>query len=265
MDEIQAISKKELQDIAGKTGFNQTFIVKDYYITIILYLLKDVDGLYFKGGTALQKILLNYSRLSEDVDYTVTKDINLIKEKIEKIIKESGFFIKITKDKHVHDFLRLIVHYNDPFENPGNVFIDLNKRAKFVLEPAIQNITHFYTENIPEFSVSTLNLKELVAEKMAATIGRNKPRDHFDIYQIISKKIPIDLALVKRKCEASGHEFNITKMFNKAKKLKKRWDEDLTPLIAEEITFQQVMKTLAKHFKLKEEKEKLKEIKNAKN
>ena len=43
-------------------------------------------------------------------------------------------------------------------------------------------------------------------------------------------------------------------MFNRAKKLKKRWDEDLLPLIAEEITFQKVMKTLSKYFKLKEVK-----------
>ena len=47
-------------------------------------------------------------------------------------------------------------------------------------------------------------------------------------------------------------------MFNNAKKLKRRWDEDLLPLLAEEISFEEVMKTLAKYFKLKEEKDKKK-------
>lgn len=44
-------------------------------------------------------------------------------------------------------------------------------------------------------------------------------------------------------------------MFNNAKKLKNRWDEDMIPLIADEVPFQDVIKTLARHFKLKEEKD----------
>ena len=47
-------------------------------------------------------------------------------------------------------------------------------------------------------------------------------------------------------------------MFNRAKKLKNRWDEDMIALISEKINFQEVMITLAKHFKLKEEKELMK-------
>lgn len=261
MVEIKKISKKELQDIAGRTGFNQMFIVKDYYITIILYLLKDVDGLYFKGGTALQKIFFNHSRLSEDIDYTVTKNVNLIKNSIEKILHKSGIFQKITKDKDVHDFLRLIVHYKDIFGNSGNVFIDLNKRAGLVLKPETHKVSHFYIGHIPTFSVNTLNIRELIAEKMTATIGRNKPRDHFDLYKIISNNIPIDLELVKKKCKSSGYDFNIIRMFNKANTLKNRWDKDISPLLAEEITFQEVMKILSKYFKYAEEKKKLKRAK----
>lgn len=256
MDKIKTITKEELQDIAGNTGFNQTLIVKDYYVTLILYLLRDLPGLYFKGGTALQKIYLNYSRLSEDVDYTITKNISLVKKEVEKIAKESGLFEKITKDKHVHDFIRLVVHYRDPFGESGTVFIDLNKRAKLLLKPELKKIPHFYS-NIPKFGVNTLNLKELVAEKMAASIGRNKPRDHFDVYSIISNKINIDLTLVKKKCKASGYDFNIIKMFNRANKLKARWDNDLKPLIKDEITFQEVMKSLSKFFRYKKHKEKL--------
>ncbi|MBU0898915.1 MAG: nucleotidyl transferase AbiEii/AbiGii toxin family protein [Nanoarchaeota archaeon] len=254
MDEIKRITQKELQDISGRTGFSLLTLVKDYYITLILYLLKDVDGLYFKGGTALQKIFFNHSRLSEDIDYTVTENVNSIKENIEKITKQSDFFEKITKDKHVSDFVRMIVHYKDPFGDRGEVFIDLNKRAKLVLKPESNRIPHFYPESIPDFSVQTLNSKELFAEKMAATIGRNKPRDHFDLYKIISNKMNLDLKLVKRKCKSSGHEFNITKMFNRANRLKSRWDKDMSPLLAEEISFQEIMRTLAKHFKYKEEK-----------
>ena len=68
---------------------------KDYYLTLILYLIKDVNGIYFKGGTALNKIFLNHARLSEDIDFTLT-----INEKKIKICEEKiwGFKHKLKKN-----------------------------------------------------------------------------------------------------------------------------------------------------------------------
>lgn len=171
---------------------------------------------------------------------------------------ESGLFKEVTKDKDVKGFLRLVAHYEDSLGGEETVFIDLNERAKLLLKPQPQNVSHFYENHIPSFSVSTLALKELVAEKVAAAIGRNQPRDHFDIYQIIRHKLPIDLKLVRRKCEASGDEFSVIRMFNRAKKLKNRWDTGLVPLARDAVSFETVMKTLAKQFRLAEEKEKQK-------
>ena len=261
MDKTKRITLDELRDVAARTGFNQALITKDYYVTILLYLMKNIKGVYFKGGTALQKIFLNYSRLSEDIDFTVTRDVNSVVEEIEKAIHDCKIFGEVTKDKNVHLFTRLIVNYKDQLGSNGTVFIDLNQKAKLLLKTEEYLIPHFYPEHIPKFSVTTLNSKELFAEKMAATIGRNKPRDHFDLYQIISRKIPLDLKLVEKKCKASGDEYDITKMFNRTKKLKKRWDDDMNLLLAKETSFVKVMKTLAKHFKLNEGKDIKKEEK----
>lgn len=241
-----------------RTKFNLPKITKDYYVTLLLYLLRDIEGLHFKGGSALQKIFLDYSRLSEDVDYTVTSDLSAARGVIKAAVKESGLFLKVTKDKDVRGFLRFEAHYEDVLGQKDKVFIDLNSRAKLCLKPVKQAVPHFYSGHIPKFAISTLALKELVAEKVAAAIGRNQPRDHFDIYQIIRHKLPIDMKLVRKKCEASGHEFSVIRMFNRAKKLKNRWDADLLPLVRKEVHFQTVMKTLAKHFRLADEKEQLK-------
>lgn len=257
MDKIRQIDEKEFSNIASKLPFDRELLIKDYYLTLILYLLKDVKDIYFKGGTALQKTFLNYSRLSEDADYTVTRDIPSVKKEIEEVIIDSGIFDKITKDKDVHEFTRLVVHYKKLAE--GTVFIDLNKRAKLLMKSEKHEIKHFYSGFIPSFSLFTLAKSEMVAEKMAATIGRNKPRDHYDLYKIVRARIPIDLDLVKKKCSQSGVEFNVIKMFNRAKKLKKRWDKDMIPLLSEEVSFSEVMQALAKYFKLKDEKEKLKQ------
>ena len=259
MVQEKKITSKELDLIIAEQGFNKKLITKDYYVTLILYLLKDVEGIYFKGGTALHKIFLDYARLSEDADYTLTRDVEDVKKDIETILLKSGYFQNVTKDKDVDLFVRLLAHYKTFDGKDEVVFIDLNKRAKLLQKPEVYKINHFYNGFIPEFDVKTLAKDEMIAEKMAATIGRNKPRDHFDIYKIIQKGMNINLEMVKEKCKKSGVEFDIIKMFDKAKKLNRRWDEDMTALLKDEITFEEVMTTLAKHFKLKEEKDKKKD------
>ncbi len=259
MVQIKKPSPNVITSVVAKTGFDYDLMLKDYYITIVLYLLRDLKGALFKGGTALNKIFLDYARISEDVDYSLTRPIKEVEEEIIKIVEASNIFDSITHDKKVDGFTRLVVHYTDSFGESGTVLIDLNQRAKVLLEPESHEIPHFYPEHIPKFSVTTLNKKEMMGEKMAATIGRNKPRDHFDLYKIINAGFKIDLNLVKQKCETSEDEFDIIKMFNKAKRLKNRWDQDLGPLLVEPTTFQEVMTTLAKYFNLKEEKDKLKD------
>ncbi|MBI2559156.1 nucleotidyl transferase AbiEii/AbiGii toxin family protein [Candidatus Woesearchaeota archaeon] len=256
MAEIKKLTLNEFKDIASQHNFNEIVLGKDYRLTLILYLIKGIGGMYFKGGTALQKIFLNYSRLSEDADFTLTKNIEEVKRKIVNTLEESGLFEKITKDKDVKGFTRLVVHYKGFSNEDGSVFIDLNERAKLLMKPEKHAMRHFYKNHIPEFSLSTLAKEEMVAEKVAAAIGRNQPRDHYDIYRILREKIPINVEMVKEKCKQSNVEFDIAKIFNKAKKLKNRWNEDLLPLLSEEVSFQEVITTLAKHFKLKEEKDK---------
>lgn len=258
MDKIEKISRDKLMEIAADQGFNPDLMLKDYYITAMLFLIQEIKGIYFKGGTALQKIFLNYPRLSEDIDFTLTREIKEVIKEITGILENSSLFEKITKDKDVAGFTRLIAHYRGFSNEGGVVFIDLNKRAKLLTNPERHKIIHFYKGIIPEFSFNTLSKEEMIAEKIMAAIGRNKPRDHYDIYEIIKAGIPINIEMVKDKCKKAGAEFSIIKIFNQAKKLKNRWDQDTLPLIRKEVSFHEVMKTLSGYFKLKEEKEKLK-------
>ena len=167
---------------------------------------------------------------------------------------QTGTFEKVTEDKNTVDFLRLVVHYKGFSTEHDEVFIDLNKRAKLMRAPESHAVHQFYEPFIPQFSIKTLAAEELIAEKVEATMQRNKPRDHFDVYQIIRAKLPINLELVREKCNAAKIEFSIVSMFNKAKTLKNRWDEDMTSLLAEPVSFKTVMQFLAEYFNLKEEK-----------
>ena len=81
MAEIKRVSEDEFNDIASGLKFDRLKLTKDYFVTLLLYLIKDVNGIYFKGGTALNKIFLNHARLSEDLDFSLTRNEKEVKKK----------------------------------------------------------------------------------------------------------------------------------------------------------------------------------------
>src|SRR3989344_3550241 len=80
---MEIINLDQLRIIAGQRKLNIIMIEKDYLVTLLLYLIKDVPGIYFKGGTALNKLYLNHKRLSEDLDFSLTRNIKDV-EGVEK-------------------------------------------------------------------------------------------------------------------------------------------------------------------------------------
>lgn len=114
MDEIKTIPLEELKTIAGERNLDIETIIKDYYLTHLLYLIKNIEGLCFKGGTALYKVFLNNLRLSEDIDFTVKGDLRHVEKQIREKVMLEKVFKEITHDKRTTHFTRLIVHYISP-------------------------------------------------------------------------------------------------------------------------------------------------------
>jgi len=243
---MEIISEDKLKYLSGKYKFNITYLEKDFYLTYLLYLIKDIKDLYFKGGTALYKIFMNNIRLSEDLDFTVTGDLREIEKEIREIIKQNNIFKEVKNDKRVENFTRLLVHYKK-----GSLIIDLNKRANVYLKTEEHELIHFYLEFIPKFKINTINIKELIAEKICATVQRHAPRDYYDIYNIIKNKLPIDMKLVKKKFKDEKDEFSIERIFRRSNKIYNKWESDLLPLTITKPSFNEVMNSLMKFFKYK--------------
>ena len=176
-----------------------------------------------------------------------------MKNKISEIVKQNpNLFTKIGFDKENENFTRMQIFYNSYFGEKEHVNIDLNSHAKIFLKPEKKQVKHFYKE-IPEFSITMLNQKELVAEKIAALVGRNQPRDYFDAYTIIQKKLKIDMPLVKKKMNASGKQFSVNSIFKNANKIYSNW-EDASSLTNKPVSYKTAITTIAKYFKYKETK-----------
>ena len=109
------IKPGEIQTIAGRLGLRDTQIEKDYIIGWILRGISQnqmlLNNLAFKGGTALQKTILDHSRISEDIDFTVKGNVSDTKKNIIEMINASKIFGQISQDKNVDDFTRLVVSY----------------------------------------------------------------------------------------------------------------------------------------------------------
>jgi len=257
---MEIINLDQLRIIAGQRKLNIIMIEKDYLVTLLLYLIKDVPGIYFKGGTALNKLYLNHKRLSEDLDFSLTRNIKDVEGDIRKAL-EGSIFTLVSKGKEVEGFTRLIVHYK-LFHDEGKIFVDLNQKATILLKPQLKKVEHFYLDHIPEFSVHCLHIKELIAEKVRATASRYKPRDYVDLYEIINNKLPISIPLVKKKFEAINEIFSVNLLFVHTNKIYNTWEKDLSVLMTEQKPFKEVMSVIATYFHYKEYK--AKKLKNNK-
>lgn len=82
------IDKRELMVKARKRKLNLQIMEKDYILGWLLYGMKDLYTLAFKGGTALSKIYFpEIWRLSEDLDFAfIGIDFREITDKISNIL-----------------------------------------------------------------------------------------------------------------------------------------------------------------------------------
>jgi predicted nucleotidyltransferase component of viral defense system len=68
---------------AAETAFAARLIEKDYYCTVLLAYLAEAIGetTIFKGGTCLAKVIGDFYRLSEDLDFAISVPVNVGDEK----------------------------------------------------------------------------------------------------------------------------------------------------------------------------------------
>ncbi len=240
---MDLIREAKLRNIAAEKGLNLIYLEKDYFLTVLLYDLKDVNGIYLKGGTALNKIFFNHLRLSEDLDFTSTISIKDIKKTVEEIVNRGkNHFRKIEYENDGNTFVRIKIAYQSYFTQGSYIVIDINTKASIHLKTQKKQVHNFYNLN---FTVNVLNYDELIAEKLRAAITRNQPRDYFDLYFIL-KDHDINLALVKKKTEEAKERFDIERVFKNANKIYSKWDGEIGALTNEKLSFTDCIKLLDK-------------------
>lgn len=188
-----------------------------------LYQLKGSQNIYFKGGTAIRFFYQSF-RFSEDLDFTST----IGKNKTEKILFNVFDFLKsntkndleVVKDpipkRFELDSIRFrLLFFPYKSKHKTSIRIDVSFREKPQTKEVGVLIPFDYPITPYPLGVH-LSAKELLAEKIRALFKRGKPRDLFDLWFLLTKKVPIDEDLVKLKFKYyPGLKFSMNELLKK--------------------------------------------------
>ncbi len=256
--------EKIIPFIAEKFNFRLETIEKDYYLTLILNSVEShlSDKIVFKGGTLLNKIHLNYHRLSEDIDFTYFRPEGLetrskrsramkpIREKMPALLK----FLELKSEKPEGEGANNSTQYvfNISYSSfitgkDENIKLEVSLRQTPIEKPVHNAITHFYKDPftgedlIPKNKILSLTYNEAVAEKLKAAITRKDVaiRDYYDLWFISEAKFDFKdrhfLSIFKKKLEAEKYRENYSHNFGLDQQsielLYKQIETELIPVI----------------------------------
>lgn len=260
------IDKERLQDIipaiAGKLKFRSGIVEKDYYLTVVLNNIGTLlsDKIVFKGGTLLNKIHLNYHRLSEDLDFSYYGSLNARSERskaITPIRKKMPAFLKalgLESDNPEGEGFNNSKQYVFKIKYPSfitakdeSIKLEVSLRQAPFDKPVYNLIKHFYQDPFtgidlfPAGQVLSLSWNEAVAEKLKAAISRKDVaiRDYYDLWHIAEFGFDFTndkfIKIFKRKVSDEGYTGDYKEGFglspDRVALLRRQVGSDLMPVI----------------------------------
>ena len=180
-----------IDTINTKTGVAIDIIEKDYYVCLILKELskkQDEIKAYFKGGTAVYKILENMNRFSEDIDLTVKVLPEESNTRNKKRLKESALGynlegLELIKEKCIdnkgsvtgmYKYTSVYADSDVPLQRAGKIQVESTSftvsepAEKYCIEPLIYKLANDTEKKILEekFDVSKIEIEIIKLERM---------------------------------------------------------------------------------------------------
>ncbi len=180
-----------IDNLNARTGIDYDIIEKDYYVCSILKELSKKQNTlqaYFKGGTAIYKILDTMNRFSEDIDLTVKVIQEDSNNKNKNRLKESALGYKVprlelSKDECINNkgSITGIYRYNsiydinkDPLHRAGIIQVEATSFTvsepykTYTIEPLIYKLSNENEKEIldKQFEISKFNINIIKLERM---------------------------------------------------------------------------------------------------
>lgn len=190
------------QTLSSKLQISLDYIVREEYEILFLKELYESEfgsSLVFKGGTAL-RLAYNSARFSEDLDFTLIKEIN--KEKFRMFLKEweSKYptVLSVELNDKFYTIFALVRIKEEYLDRTFSIKIEISKREGEWVKGKD------YSEKIIKSEITPLTvlarvamLERILQEKEDALKNRKAARDVFDywyINQLLKKEVGSDFS-----------------------------------------------------------------------
>lgn len=201
------LSAKNVVKTAIDTGFIKDNVEKVMRLIDILETLfssKWKDKLVLKGGTAINLFYMNLPRLSVDIDLDyigiareeMLEDKALLKDYLENILFQKGYSLS-SASKSYFALDSYVFRYTNNGGNLDNIKVEINFLDRVHILPETKKTINVLGYN-GDVQISTLDKYELYGSKLAALLGRSKPRDIYDVYTAINSDLLTDTELLKK-------------------------------------------------------------------
>ncbi len=247
------INKNELIEISKLMGLKPWQQEKHYIQYMVLNSIADMP-IIFKGGTYLW-FAHGLNRFSEDLDFTASGGIknniaNIVSRNLDLFGVENT--IKVIADNDITNSFRISA--KGPL-NTGKidecvVYVEISKRES-ILKDTIAVKLDYPAYSLPIKIIAGMALGEVGAEKVRAILTRQKARDIYDLYYLISKKnIRFDEPAVNLKLNYYKMVFSKTKFIERINVMQNTYVKELNGLIYGELPkFTDVIKCIQKWIK----------------
>jgi predicted nucleotidyltransferase component of viral defense system len=232
------IDRRELLESARERNLPLGMLEKDYVLGWLLFGLTRIEGLTFKGGTALSKVYFpEIWRLSEDLDFVYVGNFERIKGSLTGVftqIKElGGITLRLKGDYANPAYLQLKIQYEAVL---GRNWIKIDVTREPPVDRVLSRRLSRVYSDYPPFRVRVESVEEICAQKIRSLVERKKSRDYYDVWQMLQMRLDRTKlrTLLVKKFEYKGIEFEeMSKVFpaDLFEVLKSYWDRELGRLV----------------------------------
>lgn len=198
------LDKSSAQKLGEELKIDLFTVYREYLQLLFLkhfYHQPGSEKVFFKGGTAL-RFLFGSFRFSEDLDFTsLIWNKEELKRLLDATLTDLSREIEAVTFKEGESLTNSFT--GRVFQNLNDFKLPLTIRLDFSLREKPLRTTSSFLETIfpvgPYFQISHLSPEEILAEKVRAIMSRTRGRDVFDLWFLLSKKVPLDWGLISEK------------------------------------------------------------------
>ncbi len=248
-----------LRRLAGQTGFDVATLEKDCALSWLIQGIYDpasplAKALILKGGTAIRKVYSHEWRLSEDLDFTIIKEVSpeIVRDDFGQVFvrlaEQSDISFEFSQ-YHGRPYVVLArVQFQGPLDHKNKIKLDISLDERLVEDPTSVDVASEY-DDIPDTTILVYTVNEILVEKMRSMMQRGYARDYYDVWRLM-REWTFDThqirGLLIQKCELTAVNYEPDLLFDadRLSEAERHWEDALGRLTRDLPVFNTVIRNL---------------------